>query len=171
MTAVSTQKAETTIRYTGHPPPAVQIAGQRRSSTGMTVGANAHRLPAGWRGGNVMPRPVPKRAEAEAETALFLRGSDPVAEAQALITLFQQLGDQRQVLPKCTEIGAMLVGADRPKIGSIVYNRMRAMAADQQIAWCYGSVAPHRGEMVVRVLATGLELRTAFAPASWKVPV
>lgn len=172
MTAVATQtRPVTKVVYTGHKPPAEQIAGQRRSSTGMTFGANAHRLPPGWPGGNVVPRAVPKREVAEPVTGLFLRGSDQNTDAQALLTLFQQLADRGEELPRCTEIGAMLVGADRPKLGSTVYNRLRAMVSAQQIAWCYGSVKPYRGEMVIRVIATGRELRTHGAPASWKVPV
>lgn len=39
-------------RYSGHPPPAAQVAQQVRSSTGATFGPNAHRLPPGWTGGH-----------------------------------------------------------------------------------------------------------------------
>lgn len=45
-------------RRTGFPAPVRQVQAQVRSSTGATFGADAHRLPPGWRCGDVW-RPEP----------------------------------------------------------------------------------------------------------------
>lgn len=52
-----------TSRRTGFPAPARQVSAQVRSSTGATFGADAHRLPPGWRCGDVW------QAEPSASTA------------------------------------------------------------------------------------------------------
>ena len=53
MSSPATPKTVRTVCYSGRPPPPAQVVHQVRSSTGVTFGRQAHRLPLGWTGGNV----------------------------------------------------------------------------------------------------------------------
>lgn len=171
MTAVSTvPKRGKTIIYTGAPPPLLQIAGQRRSSTGATYGEQAHLLPPGWRGARSLARPSAPVERAEPVPELFATGGDLEQDITALLALLQRLADQRAVLPLCAGLAETLGAEWHRGVASVVHNRMRVMRARRLIEWCYGSSHPWRGEMVVRLVETGQVLRTARAPLDWALP-
>jgi hypothetical protein len=172
MTAVApSRKPATIVRKTGHPSPLEQIGGQRRSQTGATYGAMAHRLPPGWRGANLTPRAEPALAKApSAEPVLFASGGDAEQDMTALLATMHRLAEQGAELPRCHGLGELAGGKPHRTLASVVHNRMRGLVGAGLIAWCYGTTKPWQGEMVVRLNETGKVLRTRLSPRSWVVP-
>lgn len=171
MTAVSTrQKPSRTIRFTGHPPPAVQIAEQTRSATGATFG-NAARFTPAWHRAAV-GRPVAPQVAAPIAPVVAVEQPGQ-SRAEVVLGVLLDVADRGGALPRCAEL-ATLAGWRSEGQGTNgatrVSSTLRHMAdlANPPFRMIAGSAKFHRGEMVIR-LADGRELRTADAPSSWQV--
>lgn len=160
------------VRLTGHPPPLQQISDQIRTSTGMTFGRGAHRLPVGWRGANPPPASVAVAAPAE-EPAPEASVSEEAQMASVMRALVLT-ADAGTFLPRRADLARSL---DVPawdtmaRMASAVSAVLHKLVRRRKIAMISGSLHEHRGEMVIRLAECGRVIRTAGAPAHWKDPV
>lgn len=152
---------------TGAPPVAQQLAGQVRSSSGVTYG-----LPRPGGGPALMPkgfiskraahpsRPVPAEAlpTAAAEPLIAVPEGSPVSIRDRLLANLIEISTMDGVLPTRA--------AMRHRYGSHIYGALRYLQANGHLRLWYGPRNTDvSGEMIIKVTGQDRELRTPGAPS------